>query len=258
MLWLLVASTLLSLSTSAAQTPATAIDAATVKVGPPVTVSELDLGKLKGELTRVAWSTDGSELYIQTIDGDPPSEKQHHYLVPAAGGALRSIDSQPEWADEYWRAKSDRASPTDPSLMIDVKRTSEVLKFGTGSAGAAEGGDRAGGGTVMSPNNIDREAQSQKQRVVRLVVLDEVVSEFVEQPPVPGLMFGWAPEGMGAIAYTDREGRLMLLDLRRHRQTISGVKDALLPAWSPDGGRLAYVRKTGRKKYNLVWSKVER
>jgi hypothetical protein len=258
MVSLLVAWALLSSSPSAAQTPAAPIDAATVKVGPPVTVGELDLRKLKGELQRLAWSADGSELYVQTVDGAPPSEKQHHFLVPAAGGSLTSIDFQPEWADEYWRAKSDRTSPTDPALMIDVKQTSEVLKYGTGSAGAADGGDRAGGGTVMSGNNIDREAQSQKQRVVRLVVLDEVVSEFVDQRPVPGLMFGWAPEGMGAIAYTDREGRLILLDLRRHKQTVSGVKDALLPAWSPDGDRLAYVRKAGRKKYTLVWSKVDR
>ena len=65
----------LSLSTSAAQTPATPIDAAAIKIGPPVTVSELDLGKLKGVLQRVAWSADGSELYIQTVDSDPPSEK---------------------------------------------------------------------------------------------------------------------------------------------------------------------------------------
>ena len=165
MVLLVVASALLSLSTSAAQTPSAPIDAATVKVGPPVAVTELDLGKLKGVLQRVAWSADAFELYIQTVDGDPPSEKQHHYLVPATGGALRSVDSQPEWADEYWRAKSDRASPTDPSLMIDVKQTFETLKYGTGSAGAADGGDRAGGGTVMSANNLDREAQSQKQRV---------------------------------------------------------------------------------------------
>jgi hypothetical protein len=80
MAWLLVASTLLSLSTSAVQTPATAIDAATVKIGPPVAVSEFDLGKLKGALQRVAWSADGSELYIQTVDGDPPSEKPHHLV----------------------------------------------------------------------------------------------------------------------------------------------------------------------------------
>ena len=61
----------------------------------------------------------------------------------------------------------------------------------------------------------------------------------------------------GAIAYTDREfGRLMLLDQHKHKQTVSGVKDALLPAWSIDGTRLAWVQKGGRRTYNLVWATV--
>ena len=34
------------------------------------------------------------------------------------------------------------------------------------------------------------------------------------------------------------------------------VKDALLPAWSIDGSRLAWVQKSGRKKYTLLWSTV--
>ena len=48
----------------------------------------------------------------------------------------------------------------------------------------------------------------------------------------------------------------MLLDQHKHKQTVSGVKDALLPAWSTDGTRLAWVQKTGRKKYTLVWATV--
>ena len=77
--------------------------------------------------------------------------------------------------------------------------------------------------------------------------------------PIPGLMFSWGPSGSGAIAYTDREaGHLMLLDQHKHKQTVSGVKDALLPAWSTDGARLAWVRKSGRKKYTLVWAEVSK
>jgi hypothetical protein len=70
-------------------------------------------------------------------------------------------------------------------------------------------------------------------------------------------MFSWGPPGSGTIAYTDREaGHLMLLDRDRHKQTVSGVKDALLPAWSTDGMRLAWVQKGGRRKYTLVWATV--
>ena len=88
MVLLVITSALLSWSTSAAQTPATPIDASAIKIGPPVTVGELDLGKLKGGCSASHGRPTASELYIQTVDGDPPSEKQHHYLVPAAGGAL--------------------------------------------------------------------------------------------------------------------------------------------------------------------------
>jgi hypothetical protein len=48
----------------------------------------------------------------------------------------------------------------------------------------------------------------------------------------------------------------MLLDRNKHKQTVSGVKDALLPAWSTDGTRLAWVQKSGRRKYTLVWATV--
>ena len=71
-------------------------------------------------------------------------------------------------------------------------------------------------------------------------------------------MFSWGPAFSGAIAYTNRDGQLMLLDEKRHKQTVAGAKDALLPAWSMDGARLAWVQKSGRKKYTLVWAAVTR
>lgn len=254
--WL--ASALIVWLTSAGQHLAStpAIDAAAARVGAATVVSELDLGKLKGNLRRIAWSPDQTQFYIQTADGDASAEKVRHYVVAASGGRVTAVDAAPAWAEAYWALKSDRACPTDPSLLIDLEQAHETLKYGTGSAGAVEGGNRAGGETVMSGANIDREAQTQRENVFRLTVLGEVISEFVNERPIPGLMFGWGPAGTGIIAYTDRDGHLMLLDLRKHKQTVAGVKDALLPAWSPDASKLAYARKTGRKKYALVWSPV--
>jgi hypothetical protein len=54
-------------------------------------------------------------------------------------------------------------------------------------------------------------------------------------------MFSWGPEASGAIAFVDSNGRLVLLDQHKHKQTVQGVKDGLLPAWSTDGARLAWV-----------------
>jgi hypothetical protein len=247
------------LSSSAGQLAAstTAVDAAAAKLAAPTVVAELDLGKLKGDLRRLAWSEDGSQFCIQTVDGVPPNDKVRNYVVAAAGGAVTPVDPAPAWADKYWAMKSDRVSSTDPSVIIDVEQGHETLKYGTGSAGAIDQQDRVSGGVTTSGANVDRAALSERRNVVRLTVLGETISEFVDERPVPGLMFGWGPPGSAILAYTDREGHLMLLDLRKHKQVVAGVRDAMLPAWSPDATRLAYVRKSGRRKFTLVSSTVQ-
>jgi hypothetical protein len=251
----MVASVLSMPSASSAQTPASnaAIDVSTVKVGAPSSVAELDLGKLKGELRQIAWSPNGTELYVQTADGTPPTETLRHYVIPVTGGATKGLDVPPDWAEPFWAFKSDRAAPGIGSLMIDVERTLERIKIGTGSGRPGEGAGGVGNG---APVDIEKTAEGQRQRMVRLTLVGEAIGEFVNTRPVPGLTFSWGPAFSGAIAYTDRDGRLMLLDRNRHKQTVSGAKDALLPAWSIDGARLAWAQKSGRKKYTLRWATV--
>jgi hypothetical protein len=71
-------------------------------------------------------------------------------------------------------------------------------------------------------------------------------------------MFGWGPEKSGAIAFTDRDGRLILLDQQKHKKTVAGARSAELPAWTLDGARLAWVQRSGRKKFTLLYANVER
>jgi hypothetical protein len=262
--WRILAIAYLGLTTalsSLAAQPATppAIDVSTLTVGAPTTVAELDLSKLKGELRQVGWSPDGGRLYIQTADGNPQSPKLHHYWVALEGGAVLGIEAQPDWAQAYWAFKSDRSAPGIGSLMIDLVQKLETMKVGTGQAGAL---DREAGGLGGNVGNIETLAkgndQNQKQNVFRLTLLDETISEFVNERPIPGLMFGWGPEKSGAIAFTDRDGRLMLLDQKKHKRTVAGAKDALLPAWTTDGSRLAWVQKSGRRKYTLLYATVTR
>ena len=240
------------LSISPAQTQASGpIDVSTITVGPATTVAELDLGKLKGDLRQVGWSPDGAELYVQTADGDPASPRLRHYVFRVVGGAMQAFDVPPEWAMSYWVFKSDRSAPGIASLMIDVAQKIENVKVGTGSGRP----DAAGSG---SGDSVTKSAESQHESVVQLTLLGEPVSEFVNERPIPGLTFSWGPAFSGAIAYTNRDGRLMLLDQHKHKQTVSGPKDALLPAWSIDGTRMAWVQKSGRKKYTLVWAQVSK
>jgi hypothetical protein len=231
------------------------IDVSTLKVGAATTVVELDLGKLKGELRQLAWSPDAQRFYIQTAEGHQQSPKLRHYWVAVEGGAVLGVDAQPDWANAYWAFKSDRSAPGMGWVMIDVEQTIEKKKVGTGSG---RPGEMAGGAGNSIPVDIEKTAEGQHQNVVRLTLFGETVSEFVNQQALPGLTFGWGPEKSGAIAFTDLDGRLILLDQKKHKHTVAGAKDALLPAWTVDGHHLAWVQKSGRRKYTLVYADVSR
>jgi hypothetical protein len=254
--WLVLA---LSVLFQASATPPDAYDVATLKVGAPASIVELDMGRLKGDLREVSWSPDLTEFYVQTMEGNAQSPKLHHYIVAVAGGAVKSLDRQPDWAEEYWAHKSDRLVPGMEWIAIDVEQKIENLKFGPGSAGAA---DRASNGlgadNINSASNVEKAAESQHVNVVRFKVFDQVVSEFLNEQPLPGVMFGWGPKNSGAIAFTDRDGRLTLLDQRKHKHAVSGARDARFPAWTLDGTRLAWVQRNGRKKYTLMYATVDR
>jgi hypothetical protein len=145
----------LSVLFQASTTPPSAYDISTLKVGRPLTVAELDLGKLKGDLRRVSWSSDGLKLYIQTADGNPESPHLHHYWIPADGGTVLPLEAEPDWAQQYWSYKSDRSAPGIPSLMIDVEQKLETIKAGTGPAGALDRtASPRGGGNVSDPESI--------------------------------------------------------------------------------------------------------
>src|SRR5258708_24302766 len=136
MLSLLAALSALSISLLQTSTFGTPADVSALKVGAPTIVAELDLGKLTGELRQIAWSSDASELYVETVEGKPPSEKLHHFTIPLAGGVPAPLEDRPAWPDAYWAFKSDRVAPGMGSPFIDVAQKYDALKFGTGSAGA--------------------------------------------------------------------------------------------------------------------------
>jgi hypothetical protein len=238
--------------------PSGSFDVSSLTIGAPTVVAALDLGTLKGEPRRVSWSADGANLALRTSEGDKPTDRVYFFTVAAAGGPVVAVEREPDWATEYWAFKSDRSAPGLAGVLIDVQQTHENVKIGTGSAGAAAGIDRAGGNTVMSADNVEREAQRQKQNVIRLTLYGEPISQFVNQRPEPGEQFSWGPTGTGAVAYVDPDGRLFVLDQKKHKRSIAAVKDALLPAWSADGTKLAYIQKSGRKKYTLAWVPIAR
>lgn len=252
MLWLLV----VALAGTRAQAALMPIDVSRLTVGRPAVVTEIDTGRLDGELRRLAWSDDMQTLYLQTAQGTAPALTLHHYTIALQGGAVTRIVAEPTWASEYWIFKQDRVAPGIASLELDVEQTQEIVKVGTGPAGVLdrEGGgpDRVAAGGVSIDNLAKGTHGDQKVRVIRLRLLGELVGEWIGEPFNAGMKFGWGPQGSGAIVHVAEDGRLVFFDRTKHKQVVAGAKDAVLPAWSLDGSELAYLQKTGRKKYALM------
>ena len=53
------------------------------------------------------------------------------------------------------------------------------------------------------------------------------------------------------LAYTNRSGRLAVMERQGQKQQVNDTKNVVLPAWSPDGSRIAFLQKAGRNKYQL-------
>ncbi len=219
---------------------------------------ELDLGKLKGEPSRLAWAADGSQLYLQTAARDSRGlvTATHHYLVGPDGRVTKTIDQEPAWAATYWAKKSAQSAPSLPTFRIAVEQRQDTAR----ATGAPMGGALARGGTDTSGEHGGQgvsagEAgaaafQSQTVNVITLRLKGEVIGEWINQPVVPGSTFGWAPAG-GRIAFVSKSGALIVMDPEGRKDTIAGTANASLPAWSDDGGRIAFLERTGKKKVVL-------
>ena len=259
-LWLAIASVIWPQAT--APTPVASI---TVSAGTPIAI---DLGKLKGQFVRrLAWSPDASEVYLMTYDAnkDASVKKIYHFLIPVGTGAPKAIDAEPPWAENYWTWKSAQASPDDPALKIEVsaqkKRDNAVaLPFGGDLArgGTTEAGAGAAGG--MSQDEALAAARAmQSNDVYTMRLKGEVIGEWVNHPTVPGQTFGWAPKGVGLIAYAEQKsGKLVLMNHAGDKKKIDGTKEVIFPAFTEDGARLAYLEGRGRKRFALFLATVQK
>ncbi len=259
MMRVVLAAFVFAISAHASAQTALRVDSATFSQ--PSTIATLDMGKLKGEPARLAWSPDGSELYVQTREGafGQANAQVRHYLFAATNGSKRDLDAEPEWASAYWAMKSGQASPDDGGLKIELK--TETRQQRTTSAPMA--GDMARGGvstadTGTSSGDASAAAYASQTATVHVMRLKGVtVGEFVNSVIVPGLTFGWAPKGTNAIAYADpKGGRITVMHGGGGKQEIDSSKDALLPAWSQDGSSLAWLQQDGRRKFVLQVARV--
>src|SRR5436190_6888204 len=233
-----------ALSASPAQSPASAtpIDIAAAAVAPPILICHLDMTVLRGEIRRLSWSPDGSYLHVQTIDRDALRD----YIVTLPEGIVSLAFGEPEWAAQYWAMKSDLSAPGVPALKIEVIEDHQRTRPSPFLPNSSNAGQ-----TIDQRNPNDTFAIE-----VKLKLLGQEVGYFLNDVAFGGVTFGWGPPASGAIAFVDEKGRVGLFDREKHKRMVPNTKDATLPAWSPDGSRVAFVQKDSKRKYRLMMATI--
>jgi hypothetical protein len=248
----------------AVQTTQPVIDARQVKLGAPQSIVELDTDKLKGQLAGLGWSPDGREMYLQTVERDRQGavKSAKHYVITLESKALKNVGDQPAWASQYWAWKSGQASPGSPAFKFAIEERQETKRATAAVGDLAKGGGGGGDGRGGIPGTSADEAgaisnQSQVVHIWTLKLKGTTIGEWLNEGVTPGTNFGWAPAPSKLIAFTKREGgSLMLLDDQGRKQELTGAKVAVLPAWSADGRKLAWLEKKDRKKFELTIADV--
>jgi hypothetical protein len=260
---MLTAAFVVALIGQTAQPNLHALEARRLQVSQPVAVVELSSEKLRGFPVRLSWSPDGKQLYVRAVQRDIwANEKEWHYVVRIADGDVATVDREPEWSPAYWNWKSSYFCPGAPALRIETESRVErktSTNSGAGGSMAQNSGDPYGPGFELGPQGAAILAGAMQAQMVTTTTLrlkGRVLSEFVNTPVILGLMYGWAPEGLEAIAYAGDKRALVVMDGTGSRHEVRGTKGVLLPAWSADGHRIAWLSQQGRKKFVLTVAQV--
>lgn len=221
-------------------------------VGAPETIRAFDVRALRGTPTRLAWSPDGRQLYLRVSTFDRwANETVSHAVVTIVTREVATVAAEPAWAARYWMWKSAPGAPARADFAVkletreDLVRTTNVPREGNIGQHVADpfaGMDEVARNAVLS---------SQKTRFQTLTVRGQIIDQAVNQQVMPGRRFGWAPAPLALLAFVNAKQRLALMNEIGRTREIRKTKNVLLPAWSEDGGRVAFLEKSGRDSFAL-------
>ena len=242
-----------------------AMDAGRLVVSKPTAVAQLSGDTLPGFPLRLVWSPDGREIYLRLVRRDRwANETLFHYFISVGDGVIRTQTREPSWAVTSWAWKSAYVCPGVPAFRIETDTRTEMRSAthsGAGGSIAQNSGDPYGPGFELGPQGqaiLSGALQSQRITTITLRIKGQMVGEFINAEPIPGLMFGWGPGGFDALVYADTRRRLVVMDKTGKRHESRDIKGVLLPAWSPDGARLAWLEQSSSKKFAVTIADVTR
>ena len=201
---------------------------------------------MNGSIRRLSWGPNRSSIHIQTGESDG---RTYDYIVDLVTHEISLAFGEPGWAQEYWMRKSSLSAPGLPSLKLEITENNRRTKPIPFTGGFGNGGAQ----TADVRNPVDA-----YEHEVTVRYLGQEIGNWINGTPMAGDTFGWGPDGTGALIFADSHGRLTLIDQAKHRLAVPAAKDASFPAWSSDGETLAFLQKSGRRKYVLMTAGVER
>ena len=194
-----------------------------VHLSKPEIWAQLDAAKLQGRPAQLAWSDAEDALYLQTVEGTTRGAlKVRHYLLQKDRGPAR-LDSQPTWAQEYWKWKSAKSFFGDTLMTIEVDSRRETIDAIRDRNTAYLNSD------AYAPGTLEAKATGGSRIVNRLLLKGHVIGEFIDEDVFPGYTFSWSPNFVGLIAFRERNGRLAIMDVDR-RDTDGGRGQGYLAA----------------------------
>jgi len=241
---------LAALGTGAASQPTGPVtgraDARRLVLAGPETVLEIDGSTARGVPTRLAWSPDGGQIYVRLSVFDRwANETVSFLLATLAAREVAPLAAEPAWAPRYWAWKSAPVSPADPDFRIKLETREDLVRTTNVGREGNIGQNVSDPTAPLDEVVVNAARATQKVHFETLWLHGHAIDRAVNRAVVPGRTFGWAPAPSALIAYADEKRRLVLMDATGRTRRVGVTRQVLLPAWSGDGTRVAFLQKAG-------------